>query len=869
MKKGFLLFVILFGSLFGKVQIFKRSYQNITEYVFESSENLKFKLVKSKDENILFFNKRFNVNYSQLSTKDVKVSERKNAVFAISFKAVDGLNAHLEQHDNNSLKLIFSKDELDTQIYSTLKDVQHMMGKDLISLTKFGDDEFSIKLQRDFRNDICVFRRGAYVYILIESDNHVNFKLPPKQYIYEYKYFDLEGLQLILIKTDLFVTTKKGTNGWKISFSSLPRMNISENYIGKITNFIKTPNTIEIPLSESAFFFKIKDPILKDTLIVLPLFKDLANKRLFSSNYFDFLTTNQGIVVVLRDENVSPEYIDTKFILRNKEKYSFFIEQKKKQDLTSRIAKYLTDAQKSLISLISGELQKAYEFNNDVKRERATLPYSCLNEKFGNINWAELCISKKLYYDNENIYGKSEKNIDTYIKLFDSYYLDESYSCFFDIQYKNFVGHNIDIKLLGGVNAFLLHRFYDAKCLLESSVYYNEKFVKLLLNFIESENDKTCYIDVKDVQILDAFNDKIAKHLILVMLDDKYHLTNDIKEVIIKRLRKCNLSRNEKALYHYYNAQVLFHQKKYKDAVAEFDLVDLLTPDIMDNIKIFKTLILYNQKKLSEHDAVQLIEKFIVMKQNVHKDLKAIYIGLLLKTKQLFKALHMISEENEIKDFLSAHIKQLIADSSGLELIELYYSYKKYINDKDILAISLNLLDDTFKDIAVDIIQNLCVDTKKVEFIDFFTDVFSLLIDSDSILNFLTEKQEVLNINQDYIDNKKIIIYYNANEYKKIIDLYQKNTKVFKSLKNIRFLANSYYMVSNFDMAEKLYRELVQKYHSSDYDDLLYLIAIMTSAGKRQDALKEYLYWKERINLTEEQDDKLRYLIYLSKEKPI
>lgn len=869
MKKGFLLFAIFPVFLFGKVQIFKKSYQNITEYIFESSENLKFKLVKSKDENILFFNKKFNVNYSQLSTKDVKVSERKNAVFAISFKALNGLNAHLEQHDNNSLKLIFSKDELDTQIYSTLKDVQYMMGRDLISLTKFGDEEFSIKLQRDFRNDICVFRRGAYVYILIESDNRVNFKLPPKQYIHDYKYFDLKGVQLILIKTDLFVTTKKGANGWKISFSTSPRMNVSENYIGKIIKFIKTPNIIEIPLSESAFFFKIQDPILKDTLVVLPLFKDLANKRLFSSNYFDFLATNQGIAVVLHDENVSPEYIDTKFILRNKEKYSFFIEQKKSQDIVSKISKYLTDAQKSLISLISGELQKSYEFNNDVKRERPALSYSCLNGSFGNINWAELCISKKLYYDNENIYNSSEKSIDKYKKLFDSYYFEESYNCFFDIQYKNFVGHDIDIKLLGGINAFLLHKFYDAKCLLESSVYYNEKFVKLLLNFIDSENENTCYIDVKDMQILDAFNDKIAKQLILVMLDDKYHLTNDIKEVIIKRLGKCELSKDENALYHYYNAQMLFYKKKYDEALSEFDLVDLLTPNIMDNIKIFKTLISFNQKKLNEYDAVQLIEKFIVMKPNIHNELKSIYIDLLLKTNQLFKILPIMSDENDIKDFLDDHIKQLISESSKLELIELYYSYKKYISDKDILAISLNLLDETFKDIALDIMQNLCIDTKKLEFINFFTDIFSLLIDSESILDFLELKQKNLGINQHYIDNKKVVIYYNANEYNKVTDLYQKNAKIFTSLKNIRLLANSYYMISDFESAERLYRDLLQKYNSSDYNDLLYLISIMASVGKRKEALKEYLYWKERINLTEEQDDKLRYLIYLSKENTI
>ena len=120
----------------------------------------------------------------------------------------------------------------------------------------------------------------------------------------------------------------------------------------------------------------------------------------------------------------------------------------------------------------------------------------------------------------------------------------------------------------------MLEKFEEAKYFLEDSVYYKENFVKILLKFIDGEKYNQCYIDIKDVEELFSFNEKIAKIIGFILLDNKYHITKDIKEEIIKKLRKCSLSRKETSILEYHYGIIQFFQSQYKDAIKTFNKVD-------------------------------------------------------------------------------------------------------------------------------------------------------------------------------------------------------------------------------------------------------------------------------------------------------
>lgn len=865
MKNICFLFFVTFNLLVAKVEVSKNISTNSTSFIFNSDENLKFKLVKMKGEFVLFFNKSFDVNFEDLSDASITLSKKNHQQFAISFKTKKETNAHLEQTDDNSLKIIFSNEKTDPLIFANLKEVQHLMSEKLISATKQKKTGFNLNFNAEIRNDLCAFRRGEYIYIIIESDKKVDFQTPPEKYIKDSKYINSNGIQIILLKTNLFFTAQKKPSGWTIEFTEKPtKNNFDEDWKFNIKQILSdNQKEIFLRLRESAFFFKIEDPIIHDTIVILPLYEKFAIKKTFNSDYFSFLETEQGVVVTLKDDDIITKFEDTTFILEHNNHFKLLDEFSDSKTIYSEIDNILKSKNKLSVPMLSGEISK--NIPSKVKnRKKFDIPLSSLKTNLIDQNYSNDFAFKKILESN---YNETNRNILKNLHLLQRSYFIESYNGFYYTLHNQYANSSHKLLLYLGISAFILEKFDESAYFLKKSGYSNEPLVKTILKFINSVNseNKINNISEDDIINIKSLNHGISKKIFFIFMDEKYHVKLAIVEKIIEFLQKLELNSYESNELQYHIARNYFNKKMYKECIDALN--NIITADLRISLesKFLKIHASYLNNEISLKNAIWILNKLLNYNHVNDQKIKDLLISLYSKNNELYKALKLMKNKDEsvIQDFCKKNFEKLMKIPTH-KLIDLYSTFKSNLSIQQKIAIISSLISKMEYDLAYEIFQETAIETQNFNYIQDMINMFACILDPNELINFLTDNQENLKLTKENLADLEIEIFFANNNYEECIRLLEQRANSNDNKAIMKQLAKCYFLNNEIDRAEKIYLK-ISEMQNLDYDDIQEIILTMCANKHQKDALKIYKDFKKKNEIDIDKDNNLRYILYISK----
>ena len=835
------------------------------EYTFATKSPFKFKLVKTFNSFSLFFNKKFNINLSKLQNSIVRVTQESGKFSTLTFLPRienEKYYAHQEQLSNNILKLTFSKQKPKPEPYSSMQDVKNMLLGQAYIIIKFSRDTMKWRLNSPIRKDICTFKRGDYTYIAIETDHEIRFNLPAQKYVSYSNTILKNGLQLIILKTELFHKTTKTDEGWLIEFSKTPdaaNADIDPKFIEKShndnnlnprnypdlraiinenKNVLKTQsflannsNKLTFTLNESAFFFKVKDPIFKDEIIIIPLYNPLRNRNHITTAYFDMIKTNQGIAVKLNDDSVSASYNNTDFILKRDEPFFF-------------AANTTINSRFNLlpISDFANTVPWLHEYKS-LRKELLQDTYDIALFKFNKFMTKHLLTKE------------SQQNF---------YHMIKHLKC---------PNLKTQIFLNMGINAFLNLDFEEAIYFLENQQLCKNETLSLLIKMSYALNNPNIVkFSIQNlskfINQIKTFGKTLEKQILLTMLKFNKKIDPESFSVILNELCQFELSDDEKNLFLLNRARSFFEQKLFSQTIEDLKLVNTTNQLIFSDASLLRNQALLKIGKISENAFIKNLETLKVCNSYIQKAVDEELLKTYISKKMFLKAILLLrkdpSKSQEIQRIINEH-EDYFSALSLTDTMRFLTLFDQYISRRCKKSIGMFFLENKFLLKAFNIFREVILRYKqKEDIIEMIKCIGPFLVDGE-IIDFLKDNHEYIGISKPELLLYFARIYYLQKNYLKVIDTL-KHFNLKTSKESFLFVAESYFLLGEYQKSEIIFLKMFEVFRNQlSQQDILKIILSMVHNKHNYAAYKLYLTMKPKLSIKYE--NMIRNILHLTKDQ--
>jgi len=830
-------------------------------YTFKSDIPIKFKLVKTYNNYLMFLNNKFKIGLDKLQNSIVKTvfepGKFTNLRFIPRIPEAE-YYGHTVQISDKSFKLTFSKHKPQPIPYATMQDVKNMLIGQAYIITKFSRDTMKFQLNSPIRKDICTFKRGDYTYIAIETDHEIRFNLPAKKYVPFSTTIFKNGLQLIILKTGLFHRTTQTEDGWLIEFSKTPDsphsviedqflikshtdnpnpkhypdlrtiVNPNKNILPTIKFLENGSKELRFELLENAFFFKIQDPIFKDEIIIIPLYNPIKNRNHISTPYFDMLKSHQGIAIKLNDSDIKATYQNTSFVLTKSEPFLF----------ANPKIKPLCDLLKT------SNFSTTVPWLVDYKHIRKSL----LNDPF------DIALFNFNKFMTKHLLTKeSQQNFYQMIKRLKSPNL------------------KTQVFLIMGINAFLNYDFDEAIYFLENQQLSKDETLNLLIKIsyaLNNPNITKFSIPklMKFTEKIADFGEKIHKQILLTMLKFNKKIDPESFSVILNQLSQFKLSDNEKALFYLNRARSFIEQNLYSQALEDLKSVKTSNLLIFNDSIILKNVVLLKLGKISEDDFLKTLESMKVCNSYGSKEINETLLKFYMKKKMFLKAIMLMKNNPYEQDNIQNIINKNYPYFMGLplpQLIEFMTHFDKFTSRECKKSIAMFFLQNKFLIKSFNMFRDVILRYKIKSDIDDLISILSPFLIDGEIIDFLKDNAEYIGITNDELSIYFARIYYLQKRYNLVIDTL-KNFNLKKSKKALEMIAQSYFMEKDFHKSEILFLKMFEIFRKTlSENDIMNILVVMIHNNHYNAAHKLYTSVKNKLSVKYE--NRIRRLFHSAK----